>query len=50
MNFESYRGIDFDLKKFGIVLGVWDVASVVYEIVLQYEKFKGKKKLLQLCA
>lgn len=39
---ETYCGIDLDLRKLGIVVGVWDVVSMVYEIVLEYEKFKGK--------
>lgn len=43
---ETYCGIDLDLRKLGIVVGVWDVVSMVYEIVLEYEKFKGKNILV----
>lgn len=41
MKSETYCGIDLDLRKLGIVVGVWDVISMVYQIALQYGKFKG---------
>jgi hypothetical protein len=41
MKAESYCGIDLDLRKLGIVVGVWDAVSMVYQMALEYEKFKG---------
>lgn len=42
MMFETICGIDLDLRKLGIAVGVWDIISMVFEIVLELEEFSGR--------
>ena len=39
---ETFCGVDLDLRKLGIAVGVWDIISMVFEIVLELEEFSGR--------